>query len=82
MRVWINPPARSCFSLLDPETGVSMHVECVNSVADLFALSLLSAMLLVTIAWKFENGVQLVVGLGFHPSSTKDVDHGVVAGWR
>ena len=30
---------------------------------------------MVNVAWKLENAVQPVVGLGFHPSTTKDVDH-------
>ena len=40
--------------------------------ADFVRKSLLEV---VNVAWKLENAVQPVVGLGFHPPTTKDVDH-------
>ena len=57
-----------------------LQMECGHSgklPVDLVRKSLLEV---VIFAWKLKNAEQPVVGLCFHPSTTKDVDHGVVAG--
>ena len=56
-----------------------LQMECGHTGKLPVVLVLKGLLEMVTIAWKLE-AVQPVVGLGFHPSTTKDVDHGVVAG--
>ena len=62
----------------------------LNSTSELFAVGvrkfpvdMVSSSLLevITVAQKFENTMQPVLGLGFHSSAIEDVDHDAYTTW-